>query len=228
MKGTPSTNGTHLPVEPVRPFPVEALENAAAQMRAGLSPYQMSSSDFDIAFMTPVQTYRAQHQSEKSSRDRGRGAPPTDAGPAIMRTLTDFGNWSRYVADFPPVLLVRVTPKLAEGFWAKVARGAAQTQGVALPPLMHVKTGFSRMRAFCGDAEVMPIHPFKLEQQVSESGAIYEGLYVFDSGALAPPCGAVKLVVYSEKEPERGDTLVVDPKVVQQIWEDFAPYRAAK
>ena len=32
----------------------------------------------------------------------------------------------------------------------------------------------------------MPIHPFKLEQRVSESDAIYEGLYVFDPGALGP------------------------------------------
>ena len=45
------------------------------------------------------------------------------------------------------------------------------------------------MRAFCGDAEVTPIHPFKLEQRVSETDAIYEGLYVFDPGALGPQCG---------------------------------------
>jgi hypothetical protein len=42
------------------------------------------------------------------------------------------------------------------------------------------------MHVFCGDAEVTPIHPFKLEQRVSESDAIYEGLYVFDPGALGP------------------------------------------
>ena len=83
----------------------------------------------------------------------------------------------------------------------------------------------ARMRAFCGDAEVTPIHPFKVEQRVSESDVIYEGLYVFDPGALGPECGTVKLVLYSEKEPEKGDTRVVDPKVVQQIWDDFAPYR---
>ncbi len=137
----------------------------------------------------------------------------------------DFGNWSEYVADVPPVLLIRVTPKMVEGFWTTVARGAARTQGVALPPIKHFKSGFSRMRVFCGDAEVTPIHPFKLEQRVSESDAIYEGLYVFDPGALGPHCGTVKLVLYSEKEPAKGDTRLVDPKVLQQIWQDFAPYR---
>jgi len=40
-----------------------------------------------------------------------------------------------------------------------------------------------------------------------------------------PECGAVKLVLYSDKQPEKADTLVVDPNVVQQIWRDFAPYR---
>jgi hypothetical protein len=144
------------------------------------------------------------------------------------RALTDFSNWSQYVSEFPPVLLVRVTPKLVEGFWTKVARGAAQTQGVAIPAMKHFKSGFFRMRAFCGDAEVMPIHPFKLEQRVSNADAIYEGLYIFDPGALGPLCGVVKLVLYSEKEPEKGDTLIVDAKVVQQVWQDFAPYRALK
>ena len=226
MKNAAPPDGAHLPVEPVRPFPVDALKDAAQRRAGSLSPYQMSSSDFDVAFITPVLTYGAQYQSEQArGRERSRGARTPDAEPAVVRPLMDFSNWSEYVADFPPVLLVRVTPKLVEGFWTTVARGAARTQGVALPPIKHFKSGFSRMRAFCGDAEVTPIHPFKLEQRVAESDAIYEGLYVFDPGALGPQCGTVKLVLYSEKEPEKGDTRVVDPKVLQQIWQDFAPYR---
>jgi len=54
---------------------------------------------------------------------------------------------------------------------------------------------------------------------------IYEGLWVFDPGALSPECGTVKLVLYSDKLPEKPDTLVVAPGVLQQIWRDFAPYR---
>jgi hypothetical protein len=115
-----------------------------------------------------------------------------------------------------------------EGFWTKVARGAARTQGVSLPPIKHFTSGFSRMRAFCGDAEATPIHPFRLEQRIGESEAIYEGLYVFDPAALGPHCASVKLVLYSEKEPQKGDTRVVDPGVLQQVWQDFAPYRSLK
>jgi hypothetical protein len=50
------------------------------------------------------------------------------------------------------------------------------------------------MRAFCGEAEVTPIHPFRLEQKVGDT-TIYEGLYVFDPGALGPQCGTVKLTL---------------------------------
>ena len=226
MKEAAAPDGTHLPVEPVRPFPVTTLKDAAQRRGGSLSPYQMSSSDFDVAFMTPVLIYGAQSQSEQErGRERRGGSRTPDAGPAVVRPLMDFGNWSEYVADFPPVLLIRVTPKLVEGFWTTVARGAARTQGVSLPPIKHFKSGFSRMRAFCGDAEVTPIHPFKLEQRVSDSEAIDEGLYVFDPGALGPHCGPVKLVLYSEKEPANGDIRLVDPKVLEQIWQDFALYR---
>jgi hypothetical protein len=219
-------DGAHLPVEPVRPFPVNALKDAAQRRAGSLSPYQMSSSDFDVAFMTPLLVYGAQYPPQQErGRERRGGARTPEMAPAFVRPPMDFGNWSEYVADVPPVLLIRVTPKMVEGFWTTVARGAARTQGISLPAIKRVRSGFSRMRVFCGDAEVTPIHPFKLERRVSESDAIYEGLYVLDPGALGPHCGPVKLVLYSDKEPAKGDTRVVDPKVIQQVWQDFAPYR---
>jgi S1-C subfamily serine protease len=215
----------HLPVEPLLPFPVDALKEAAKRRAGSLSPYLLSTTDFDVNFITPLLIYGAEYQSDQvTGRERG-SATRKPAEPALVRALLDFSNWSEYVSDYPPVLLIRATPKLVENLWTTVARGAARTQGMALPPIKHFKSGFSRMRAFCGDAEVTPIHPFKLEQRVSETDAIFEGLYAFDPGALGPQCGTVKLVLYSEKEPEKGDTRVVDPKVIEQVWQDFAPYR---
>jgi hypothetical protein len=163
----------------------------------------MSTTDFDITFITPVHIYGVKDQ--------------------VRRAAMDFGNWSEYFADYPRALVVRVTPKMAEGLWAKVARGAAMTQGMSLPPMKRAKAGFLRMRAFCGDTEVTPIHPFVVEHRVSQTEAIYEGLYVFDPAALGPQCGVVKLTVYSENEPDKGDARVVDQKVLQQIARDFAP-----
>ena len=82
------------------------------------------------------------------------------------------------------------------------------------------------MRAFCGDTEVTPIHPFMLEHRVSESEVIYEGLYAFDADALGPQCGTVKLTLYSDKQPDKGDTRQVDPAIIQSISNDVVAYRA--
>jgi hypothetical protein len=195
-------DATHLPLDP-RPVAVSALSEAVKNRAGSLSPYPMTTTDFDVTFITPVHIY--------GTKDQAR------------RPVMDFGNWSEYLAAYPRALLVRVTPKMVEGLWAKVARGAAMTQGMSLPPMKRAKSGFLRMRAFCGDTEVTPIHPFVVEHRISESEAISEGLYVFDPAALGPLCGAVKLTVYSENEPDKGDARVVDQKVLQQITRDFAP-----
>ena len=191
----------HLPLDP-RLVAVSALNEAVKNRGGSLSPYAMSTTDFDIMFITPIHTYGAKDQ--------------------VQRPVMDFGPWSEYLAEYPRALVVRVTPKMAEGLWAKVGRTAAMTQGVSLPPMKRAKAGFLRMRAFCGDMEVMPIHPFVVEHRVSETEVINEGLYVFDPAVFGSPCSVVKLTVHSENEPQKGDTRVVDEKVLQQITRDFA------
>jgi S1-C subfamily serine protease len=228
MNGTTPPSGTLLPVEPERPFPADALKAASAGRAGNLNPYQVTASTFEVAFITPVLTYGAQHLHEQMNRGEGaRAKGPPAPEPPRVRPLMDFSNWSEYVADYPPVLLVRVTPRLVEGFWTTVGRMAAHTQGMSLPPIKRLKSGFGRLRAFCGDTEITPIHPFRLEQRLSETEAIYEGLYVFDPGALGPQCGSVKLTLYSEKEPEKPETKVVDAAIVQRFWDDFKGWREA-
>jgi Trypsin-like peptidase domain len=226
MAGATAPSGAQLPLEPERPFPVEALKQAAERRAGSLNPYQTTTDGFDVAFITPVLTYGAQYHADRMRRRTTSADTRTaDPSPMQLRPIMDFANWSEYVWEFPPVLLIRATPKLAEGFWTKVGRAAAQTQGVALPPMKRYKSGFVRMNVFCGDKEVTPIHPFRIERRVTEKDSIFEGLYVVDPGALGPHCGSVKLVLYAEKDPTRAETRVVDTKILQQIWDDFAPYR---
>ena len=227
MQTSEAPNGTRLPVEPQRPFEDEALKDAAQRRTGSLAPYRVPAADFDVSLITPVLVYGARHQGEQvSGREPGRtGRDPAEMQ-ASLRALEDFGNWSDYVRDYPPVLMIRATPKLVESLWTTIARGAAQTQGVSLPPIKHIKAGFSTMRLTCGDVEVTPIHPFKIEQRVGQTDGLYEGLYVFDPGAIGPHCGTVKLTLLSDKDPEKGDTRVIDPKILQQIWQDFAPWYA--
>ncbi|MEP7117669.1 MAG: serine protease [Acidobacteriota bacterium] len=197
-------SATPLPLEPERVIPEDVLSAAAKRRVGSLSPYAAASADFDIAFITPVLAYAGQ-----------------------SRTM-DFANWTGYIADHPSVLLVRVTPKQVEKFWTTVARGVARTQGMALPPFTHFKPGFVRMRVLCGSSDVMPIHPFLIERRVSQTDAVREGLYVLDPAALGPHCGTVTLTVWSEKSPEQGDPVVIDPVVLQQIWQDFEMYRVLR
>jgi S1-C subfamily serine protease len=203
-----------LPVESPRTLSADALEAASKRRFGDLSPYRMLSADFDIAFVTPVMVYSAQRNTQQNTR-----GPIVQQGRQVV--ATDFGDWSDYFADVPPVLAIRVTPSLAESFWTTVARGAAYTQGAALPPIKHFKPGFSQLHVLCGDVEVPPIHPFILKQRISDTDAIREGLYVFDPEALGPHCKSVKLVLSSEKAPEKRDTRVVDPKVIERIRQDF-------
>jgi S1-C subfamily serine protease len=207
----PPPAATRLPVEPERPFPPDALDAESKRRAGNLGSYRLSSTDFELAFLTPVLVHGAQKES------------PPSSGP-----LMDFANWSAYVAEVPAVLMIRVTPKFVEGFWGKVARGAAMTKGIALPPLKRFRSGFLRLRAFCGDAEVTPIHALKIERRVSESDAIYEGLHVFDHAALGPSCGTVRLEVFSEASAAKGETIPVGAGIIEQVWQDFAAYRAAQ
>jgi S1-C subfamily serine protease len=225
MAQTAAPSGTPLPVEPVSSVSMDALKSAATRRVGSLNPYQASSSTFDVWLFTPVITYAAQFPlTPAAGRGRTSGTR-AEVTPVLVRPVADFSNWSDYVADVPPVLLVRITPRQVEGFWTTVARGAAQTQGVSVPALKHAKAGFVRMQAYCGDVEVTPIHPLMLKRQVSERDTISEGLYVFDPAALGPQCGAVKLTLVGDKEPSKPETVSVDAKIVQQIWDDFAAYR---
>jgi hypothetical protein len=223
-RGVTPPDATRLPVDPAGRTSTDTLKAIVARSAGSLSPPQLSSTDFDVAFITPVHTFGAQSSPFTATRQRV-GPGLVDVGSPALRPVRNFANWSDYVADYPPVLLIRATPKLAEGFWTAVGRGAAQTQGVPLPAMKKAKAGFGRMRLFCGDEEVAPIHRFELEQRVSESDVIYEGLYAYDPDVLDPHCGTVTVTVYSDRPDDKGDRRQVDPAVIQRLARDFAASR---
>jgi hypothetical protein len=197
--------GTPLPVEPTQVVTEDILREAVKRRSGSLAPSKVSTSGFDIDLITPEAAYAGLQQPMESM---------------------DFGQWSAYVADHPAVLFVRVAPRQVESLWLKVARGAAMTQGIVLPPITHYEPGFARMRVLCGGREVTPIHPFVVERRVSESAAVRDGLYVFAPDALGPHCGTVTLEVFSEKSPDKRESARVDAPVLQRIWQDLAPYRS--
>ena len=191
IAGAAPPPATHLPVEAViKPADVE--KGAPAQARPQVTT--ISSSHFDIALTTP---------------DIARNSPS-------MTASADFGNWTEYIALAPPVLLVRATPQFEESLWKTIARGAASTQGVALPPLKSFSANFNRMRAYCDNKEVAPIQPFVIERRVSETASVREGLYVFGLTDFNT-CGTVRLDLYSEKSGNKPDSRTVDAKLFAQL-----------
>ena len=221
LTGSPPPEATSLPIEPTRTFPVSVLAGSSPSASAGTPPDVVTSEDFEVAFITPAAIHRARQKADWT------GGPSVRAleTEARLGRLTDFGAWSAYFADAPAVLVVRVTPKMVEGFWKRVAREAARTQGADLPPFKRFKTSFVQMTVSCGTATVPPIHPFVLEHQLSETATIREGLYVFDPGALNPRCGDVRLTLQSTLERGKPDTVVLAHATVERIWNDFAAWR---
>jgi hypothetical protein len=191
MTGAPP-RGTHLPLEPSRAGSALVSKPAATPKQQLIA---LSSSDFDITLLTPDIVRRSGTSSPKS----------------------DLANWNEYVRDAPPMLLIRVSPQFEESFWKTLARGAAATQGVALPPLKGFTANFLKMRAYCGDAEVTPIHPFIIEREVSDTAKVREGLYAFGLDALGPQCASVRLAMFSEKSPNSADVKTIDPKLFEQL-----------
>jgi hypothetical protein len=214
--------GTRLPVEASRTFPRAALQAAFERHGPNLTPYRLSSSDFDVAFITPLMVYAAQQPDKRTTSNDMR---PTAIDQMRIPPWDAFGNWSEYVSAVPPVLLIRVTPKLAESFWSTVARGAAMTQGMSVPSIKRFKAALTRMRVSCGDQEVAPVHTFVLESSVVQGESVTEGLYAFDPGAIGPQCGTVTLALYSARQPDRADTKTVDGAIVRQLWQDLEPGR---
>ncbi len=197
-----------LPIEPRRSDPAGSVQGDTST--GARTPSVVSSSDFDVAFITPLLI----QQALQNDRTGGRSGRSPEAEARIGR-LTEFGAWSEYFADLPAVVIVRVTPKMVEGFWKRLGREAARTQGADLPPFKDFKTSFVRMRASCGGAEVVPIQPFVLEHRTSDTKMIREGLYVFDPAAFGPACSRVTLSIYSEKAPEKADSVTIDVSLIR-------------
>ena len=190
-----------LPVEPVQVVTDDVLRAGEKQRIGSLTPPRVSSSGFDVDLITPVTAYAGQN-------------------------AMDFGQWSRYVADRPAVLLVRVAPRQVESLWMKVARGAALTQGIALPPITRYEPGFASLRARCGADDLTPIHPFIVERRISETAAIREGLYVFAADAIEPHCGTVTLDITSEKARDKTESVRLTGPMLEHVWQEMARFRA--
>ena len=222
LEAAPAPDATPLPVEPTRPFDAGGAVDTTERGGPDASPDVVSSDAFDVAFITPPAILQDRAKQGWTGGRRGR-APEVEAR---LGRLTDFGIWSDYFAPVPAVIVLRVTPRMSESFWKRVAREAARTQGAELPPMKQFTHSFDRLTLSCDAVPVTPIHPLVLEHQLSETQAIAEGLYVFHPDAFDGRCGEMRLQMHARATSEVGTPLVVPPAVVERIRRDFSGWRS--
>ena len=80
LSGAEPPAATRLPVEPTRPYPVGTLEDVRRGATPNAAVPVMSSSDFDVAFVTPPMVHRARQRSGWTGASerpftRGPGTP---------------------------------------------------------------------------------------------------------------------------------------------------------
>jgi S1-C subfamily serine protease len=224
----------YLPVEPTEPYPLDALKETISSEKFNRHPYLFSESGFDVAMVSPVLKYRIEEEVQlAAAKEKGKRTKKHDS--AVQNTfepLQDLREWAEYAGQYKAVLLIQASPQLRETFASALGRGLVASQGgYGGAARLKYKTDFYRMRLLCGGKEVEPIQPAKAATIanahnifVNVTDATYVGLYSYPADAIQPSCGQVSLELYSEKEPDKPHTKVLDERAVERIWSDFQPY----
>src|SRR5258708_10970475 len=228
--GTPPP-GALLPVEPLTPYPIEGLKEALRAEKYDPRPYYFAVGDFNIALSTPPLDYREQEerwlQAEREHKKRNKKQQSADQSTGDSDAPKD---WEEEAGAHPAVFGIYVMPKAKEGFGSAFGRSFNPNSAAKL----KFKTDFPKMKLFCGNNEVQPIHPGRVpvtvsvrDRAVKMEDSTYKGVYMYSPDAVNPDCAQVKLEIYSAKG---GDPTVktFEEKTVQHVWADFDAFRRAQ
>ena len=229
-KGTPPP-GALLPVEPLTPYPIEGLKEALRAEKYDSRPYYFAAGDFNIALSTPPLDYREQEekrlQAEREHKKRNKKQQTAGENAGDSDAPKD---WEQEAGAHPAIFAIYVMPKAKEGLGSAFGRSFSLNSAAKL----KFKTDFQAMKLFCGNKEVLPIHPGKVPVTVSIQNRLvkmddstYKGIYVYSPDSVNPDCGQVKLEIYSSKGAEP-TVRAFDEKTVQHVWADFGAFRRAQ
>jgi S1-C subfamily serine protease len=235
MQDVKPPQATLLPVEPVGMYPIDALKASTRVEKFDYRPYAFTEGNFDVAVITPVLEYQlvqgASVRAEKAKERRNGNS--NEAVQDTFRPLDDLKNWSEYVGEYSPVIMIKADPELKETFMSALGRGLeAGSVGYTQAARLRFKTDFYRMRLLCGSREVQPIQPGKIATVldvhnafVNVTDATYSGFYLYPYDSISTSCGKVTLELFSEKNPGEPAVHVLDDRTVTRVEEDFKPYR---
>src|SRR5713101_1678961 len=223
--------GALLPVEPLTPYPIEGLKDALRAEKYDPRPYYFAAGDFNIALSTPPLDYREQEerrlQAEREHKKRNKKQQSADENTG---NSDEPKEWEEEAGAHPAVFAIYAMPKAKEGFGSALGRSFSVNSAAKL----KFKTDFQSMKLFCGDKEILPIHPGRVPVTVSVRNralkmedSTYKGIYMYSPDAVNPECGQVKLEMYSSKGGEP-TVKTFDERTVQHVWADFDAFRRAQ
>jgi S1-C subfamily serine protease len=213
-----------LPVIPAAKYPPDGLR-ALGTKAWEKKVYYFTAGEFEVEIVTPVTAFSAaQEQATRAEKERDKRAKKAGATPAEAPQASNID------AKYDAVIRLHARPRLRTAWMKSLGEGMV-TGGMA-PNTMHFKADFLRMRLLCGTNVIEPIVPGRVpltvvgqNAYVRVNDATYEGLYTYPADAISPQCQQVTLEIYSVKDPDKPVTHPLDGNAVQQIWNDFEPYR---
>lgn len=225
-----------LPVDPTDSYPLDAIKEIVEAKKFDFKPYLFNHADFQVTLVTPLMQYRAESEAKREAeKTKNKRTKSKEALQSSSGFSNEFHNWAEYVGEYKPLLIVTAQPVLGESFWGAVGRGIAANYGIRAQANLRFKTDFYRMKLFCGEKEVAPIHPAKVYRLTNENSyfvrsndATYAGAYSYPADAINESCGLVRLELFSEKHPEKAEKKTLDKKTVERIIADFQPYFLSK
>lgn len=201
-----------LPTPPSEQFPEDQLR-APGRGHWERDVYSLKTDDFFVYFSTPISRYESSVESYQEQLKEYGKHPKSRTAPAEPEHKYD------------ATLLIAAVPKTKVPFWENMAKSRYDKT------VVRYKSGFAKMRLLCGEKEVEPIWPGQVTEE-SEEGSYARlvdessgGRYVYPYDAISPQCGKVTLQLFSTKDPNRPVEKVLDPSIVQRLYQDFDAFR---
>jgi S1-C subfamily serine protease len=198
-----------LPVEPADRFPADALKTLMSGQKMDTKPYFFDVAEFEVAIYTPPLNYFLRHDAEMNAARKSAKRNGSDPSEAKLpeSALSE-------AQEYDSVIRVRVRPKYS--YFIKV----------------KFRNGFQKMILRCNGTPVQPINPGRHEFELYARGkavdTTFQGVYEYPPDAFSPSCGNMALDIFSEKDPNTPITKILEPGLIQHVWNDFDPYRKAQ
>jgi len=203
--------------------------------------YEADFGEYQLTMITPVLKHYIieknriafERQQKKIEKDG------LMTSPLMTNSFYELRNWADYVNQVRPVVHLLVVPEVSatgkSTFLSLLTLGVGLMGGspMVLPADFKFKADFEEMTLTCDGKRVTPIQRGKIEFIKSLTSYLkmkqrtaYAGVYTYSAESFAPDkCKQMNLQIVSQQSPATPEIRVVDPKMVQQVWSDFEPYR---